>query len=116
VASGGFTVIPSELIKTAARYQTEGDDVGQAQVRFRAAASLPDSAFGNLPQSKALASQYQQFFDQVTRDVTKLRQALHNGAVNLAGNAVGYMAAEQVVLAYLRNVNGQENAEPSQGH
>jgi uncharacterized protein YukE len=95
VASGGFEVTFSKLDGAAAAYKTQGDDVRQALERFESAASLASSAFGNLPQSKQLASQYQQFLSQVTRDVTKISETLLAGAAKLAASAANYRAAEQ---------------------
>jgi uncharacterized protein YukE len=95
VASGGFEVTFSKLDAAAAAYKAQGDAVRQALARFESAASLANSAFGNLPQSKQLASQYQQFLSQVTRDVTKLSETLLTGAAKLAASSVNYRAAER---------------------
>jgi uncharacterized protein YukE len=95
VASGGFEVTFSKLDAAATAYQAQGDAVRQALARFEAAASLANSSFGNLPESKQLASQYQQFLGQVTRDVTKLSETLLTGAAKLAASAANYRAAER---------------------
>jgi ABC-type transporter Mla subunit MlaD len=95
VASGGFEVTFSKLDEAAGAYQAQGDAVRRALAQFESAASLADSAFGNLPQSKQLASQYEQFLSQVTRDVTKLSETLLAGAAKLAASSANYRAAER---------------------
>lgn len=95
MASGGYEVTFSELNNAAAEYKAQGDAVRESLDRFRSAADLPDSAFGNLPQSKNLALQYQQFLSQVTADMTKLYETLLTGAVKLAASAANYRAAER---------------------
>jgi uncharacterized protein YukE len=95
VASGGYEVTFSKLEEAAAAYKAQGDAVRQALARFESAASLAKSAFGNLPQSGQLASQYQQFLGQVTSDVTKLSETLLTGAVKLAASSANYRAADQ---------------------
>lgn len=104
MASGGYEVTVGELAEASGTYHAEGDDVRQALARFRAAAALPDSAFGNLPQSASMASQYQEFLEHVTQDLTRMSEALLTGSAKLAGNAAAYRRAEQVVLQYLRNI------------
>jgi uncharacterized protein YukE len=95
VASGGYEVTFSKLDEAAAAYKAQGDAVRQALARFESAADLASSAFGNLPQSGQLASQYQQFLSQVRRDVTKLSETLLAGAVRLAASSANYRAAER---------------------
>jgi uncharacterized protein YukE len=95
VADGGYEVTFSKLDEAAAAYRAQGDAVRQALARFESAATLANSAFGNLPESGQLASQYQQFLGQVTRDVTKLSETLLAGAARLAASAANYRAAER---------------------
>ena len=101
MAGDGFEVVLSELGDAAAAYKTQSDSVQQALTRFRAAADLPRSAFGNMSESAQLASKYQEFFSQVTQDVTKLRQTLLSGAVALSAARAQYIVAEDLVRLYL---------------
>jgi uncharacterized protein YukE len=119
VTGGGYEVTAAELVDMAREYKARAEAIGQALARFRAGASLPDSAFGNLPESRHLALQYQDFCSRVTQDATKVSDGLVAGAVKLAQTAVTYRAADQVVAAYLNNLrqSGQRTgaAEPEQG-
>jgi hypothetical protein len=101
MAGDGFEVVLSELGDAAAAYKTQNDSVQQALARFRAAADLPRSAFGNMSESARLAAQYQEFLGQVTNDVTKLHQTLLGGAAALAAAKAKYVVAEDLVLLYL---------------
>jgi uncharacterized protein YukE len=96
VASGGFQVTPNELDEVAEAYKAQGDAAWQALDRFQQATDLPDSAFGNLPQSKQLAAQYQEMRGQVTDDMTKLFKALLTGYANLAASAANYRTADHL--------------------
>lgn len=96
MASGGFEVTPSELDSAADEYKRQVDTVRQALARFQNATDLPDSAFGNLPQSKQLAAQYHEVTGQVTSDITKLWKALLTGYANLAMSAANYRTAEHL--------------------
>ena len=96
MASGGYEVTTSELDRAAGAYQTQGDAIWRALERFEHATDLPDSAFGNLPQSKQLAARYQEVRGEVTNDMTKLFKALLAGYANLTMNAANYRAAEHV--------------------
>lgn len=119
MTDGGYEVTVSELVEVARQYKARAEAIGQALARFRAAASLPDSAFGNLPESKSLASQYQEFCSRVTQDTAKVSDGLLSGVLKLALNAVTYSAADQVVVAYLNNLSQSAQptgtAEPGQG-
>jgi hypothetical protein len=101
VASDGFEVVLSELGDAGAAYKAQSESVQRALARFRSAADLPRSAFGNMSQSAQLASRYQEFLGQVTNDVTKLHQTLLSGAVTLAAARAKYIVAEDLVLLYL---------------
>lgn len=96
MASGGFKVTPGELDKAADAYKAQADDLWQALGRFERATDLPDSAFGNLPQSKQLAAQYQEVTGQVKKDMTKLFKALLSGYTNLTVSAANYRAADHI--------------------
>lgn len=93
--SGGYEVVIQHLEDAAKGYQAQMDNLQQAAAKFTSAANLPASAFGNLPQSGKLASEYQKFYDQVNSDVTKLWESVLSGALTLALNAVAYQAAEK---------------------
>lgn len=95
MASEGFEVTFSELDEVAAAYETEAQVVQQALEQFQSAADLPASAFGNLPQSPTLASQYQQCFGEVVADITKLHDTLKEGAAKLTASAANYRAADR---------------------
>jgi uncharacterized protein YukE len=117
VASDGYEVTVSDLEDASVAFKPEGDGALQARTRFEAAADLPDSAFGNTPGSSAIASRYQEFFGQVTRDVAKVSEALQAGAQTLSANAARYRAADQGVVDYLRRLgaSGQEIARLQEG-
>lgn len=93
--SGGYEVAIQHLEEAARGYEAQMEAIKQAQARFRAAADLHASAFGNLPQSAKLASQYQAFFSQVSGDMTKLWESLMSGALTLALTAIAYETAEK---------------------
>jgi uncharacterized protein YukE len=95
-AVAGFEVTPTELDNVADEYKKQVDAVRQALARFQQATDLPDSAFGNLPQSAQLAKQYHQVTGQVTNDMTKLWKALMTGYANLAASAANYRKAEHL--------------------
>lgn len=93
-----------ELQKAAAAYKTEGGDVQEALTKFEAAANLPASAFGNLPESKQLASQYETFYKQVVGDMTKLAKSLPEGAASLAASAALYHRAEENIAQQIAQI------------
>jgi uncharacterized protein YukE len=93
-----------ELQNAAAAYNAEGADVKQALAAFKEAAKLPPSAFGNLPESSDLASQYAAFYNQIVSDMTKLSTALPEGAVSLAASAVVYQNAEKKLVQQLAEI------------
>lgn len=93
--SGGYEVAIAHLEDAARSYEAQMEVIKQAQARFKAAADLHASAFGNLPQSANLASQYQKFFSQVSGDMTKLWESLMSGALTLALTAIAYETAEK---------------------
>jgi uncharacterized protein YukE len=95
VASGGFEVAPSKLDSTAATYRQQAEVVRNALAAFQAKADLPPSAFGRLPESAQLASEYQTFLRRVVQDVTQLHEALSGGAIKLHLSAAEYRAADR---------------------
>ena len=103
-ASGGYLVVVSELLAAAKAHKTHGDDVRQTLSDWRKAARLDNGAFGKLPVSPKIAAGYQEFCDEVTKDLTRLYQALYRGASSLALAAVAYMFAEAKVMLYLAEV------------
>jgi uncharacterized protein YukE len=117
VASDGYEVTVSDLDNASAAFKPEGNAALQARTEFQAAADLPDSAFGNMPGSATIASQYQEFFDQVMGDLTKVSEALQAGAETLSANAARYRAADQAVTDDLRRLgaSGQEIARLREG-
>lgn len=95
MASDGYEVTFGDLDQVAGVYKAQGDALRQALERFVSAANIPPSAFGNLPESGELASQYKQFLSEVMRDMTHLYEGLLTGAAKLHVNAAKYRAAEQ---------------------
>jgi len=100
MADNGYQVMPSELRDAAVAYKAQGEAVLQALARFRSAWRLPEGAFGNVPNAKALASQCQEAFDRIGGDLTKMQEGLLTGAVKLAASAEAYQAADDVVEFY----------------
>lgn len=92
---GGYEVAIQDLEDAARGYKAQMDAIQQAQAKFKSAADLPASAFGNLPQSATLASEYRTFFSQVSSDMTKLWESVLSGALTLALNALAYETAEK---------------------
>ena len=99
MAGGGFEVTFDDLFGGADEFQTQGESILKARLTYRSDAELPDSAFGNLSQSKTIASQYQQLYSQVSDDMTKLSTALLDGTAKLALSATLYKAAEEFAAA-----------------
>lgn len=95
MSSGGYEVAIADLEQAARAYRAQMEAIRQAQATFKSGADLPASAFGNLPQSATLASEYQKFFSQVSSDMTKLWESVLSGALTLALSALAYQAAEQ---------------------
>lgn len=95
MSGGGYEVAIAQLEDAARGYKAQMDAIQQAQARFKSAADLPPSAFGNLPQSATLASEYQKFFSQVSSDMTQLWESVLSGALTLALNALAYETAEK---------------------
>lgn len=95
MASGGFEVAPSKLDSTATAYQQQAEAVRNALAVFQAKASLPPSAFGKLPESAQLASEYQTFLRRVVQDLTQLHDTLSGGAIKLHLSAAEYRRADR---------------------
>jgi hypothetical protein len=93
-SGGGYQVELEALDKAAAAYKAQGAAVERYLEEFLSKASIPDSAFGNLPQSAQLASQYRAFLDQVRSDITKLSQSLNGGGERMSASAANYRSAE----------------------
>lgn len=92
--SDGFEVTPQDLHTTAAAYGSQSDVVTQALAKFEAVTNLPDSAFGNLPNSAQFASQFKTFGKQVKADMEALIKSLAAGDKKLTTNAVNYTTTE----------------------
>lgn len=93
-----------ELQNASAAYKAEGGNVKQALAAFEAAADLPPSAFGNLPESSDLASQYGKFYKQIVSDMAKLSTALPDGAASLAASALVYQNAEKKLVQQIAEI------------
>jgi uncharacterized protein YukE len=92
--SDGFEVTPQELHNTAAVYGTQSGAVTKALAAFEAATNLPDSAFGNLPNSAQFATQFKNFEKQVKADMQALINSLAAGDKKLTTNAQNYTTTE----------------------
>lgn len=115
MAGDGYQVMPSELRDAAAAYQAQGEAVLRALARFRSAWRLPDGAFGNVPNSKAFASQCQEAFDRIGSDLTKMQEEMLTGAVKLTASAAAYQAADNVVEFYLWLISQGREQESAAG-
>lgn len=92
--SDGFEVTPPELHNTAAVYGTQSEAVKQALATFEAGTNLPESAFGNLPNSSQFATQFANFGKQVKADMQALVNSLAAGDKKLTANALNYQITE----------------------
>ena len=99
---GGYAVDIQELLNGAAVYESQGGEVHQLLRQWQKAADLPSSAFGNLAVSSQMASGYEKFFSQVTKEITTLYQELQMGSESLVKAAATYWAAEKMMTAYLK--------------
>jgi hypothetical protein len=99
VAGEGFEVTFNDLFGGADEFKAQGESILSARLAYRSGAELPDSAFGNLPSSKTIASQYQEVYKQVSDDMTRLSTALLDGTAKLALSATLYKAAEEFAAA-----------------
>jgi hypothetical protein len=98
--SDGYQVMLGELRDAAAAYKAQGEAVRQALARFEPAFRLPDTVFGNVPNSRTLASQCQEALERIRSDLTRMQEGLATGAVKLAASAETYKAADDVVEFY----------------
>jgi uncharacterized protein YukE len=102
MSSGGYAVDIEELLKGAAAYKSQGGDVHQLLQQWQKAADLPGSVFGNLAVSSQMASGYEKFFSQVTKEITTLYQELQKGSESLVKAAATYWVTEQLMTVYLQ--------------
>lgn len=102
MVSEGYEVVLDELLEAAKVFKAHGADVQQMLRQWQHAADLPSNAFGNLAVSPKMAAGYQEFYSQVTKDITKLFGSLSNGSENLVKAAGEYWLAEQLVTMYLQ--------------
>lgn len=93
--SNGFKVEPGAVDLVAHVFREEAENTAVHSAEFVSAARLPDSAFGNLPISYKLANQYQEFFDQVQKDLTTLHASMDSCADRLAATAKNYRTTER---------------------
>lgn len=102
MVSEGYEVVLDELLQAAKVFKAHGSDVQQMLRQWQHAADLPGSAFGNLAVSPRMAAGYQEFYSQVTKDITKLFSSLSNGSENLVKAAGEYWLAEHLLTMYLQ--------------
>lgn len=100
--AGGYQVSVDEILKGAKAYKTQGEAVQQLLQHWLRVADLPASTFGNLAVSSEMASGYEKFVSQVTKEITTLYQALQKGSESLVKSAATYWANEQMLTAYLQ--------------
>ncbi len=90
----GYEVEPAALELASQVFDVQGK---QAEIHagvFLGLAALPDSAFGNLPESYKLANQFQAFFQQVQTDLKALQDSLNGCSKRLTQTAKNYRVAE----------------------
>jgi uncharacterized protein YukE len=91
----GFEVKFDALEKAAEAYKAQGEAVkADLGPKFQAAADLPASAFGRIPEAAQLAASYQGFLKQVMTDMEKLSESLITGASKLNASAANYRSAD----------------------
>lgn len=90
----GYNVVPDSLQHAGDAFAAQGTQVTKALDDFVAAAQLPDSAFGSLPNSWELANQYHDFFAQVASDLAALRTSFVESGGRLHTTAENYRTAE----------------------
>ena len=94
-AGDGFEVKIEALDKAAEAYKAQGEAVkADLGPQFQAAADLPASAFGRIPEAAQLAASYQEFLKQVMTDMEKLSESLITGASKLNASAANYRSAD----------------------
>lgn len=104
MVSGGFEVVPGELLNAARAYQTRADDVQQMLKQWEGTAKLDSSAFGNLAVSPKMAEEYGKFYDQVVQDTSKLSKTLQDGSDTLLLTAIRYSAVDRLIKLYMQFV------------
>jgi uncharacterized protein YukE len=100
--AGGYQVSVDEILNGAKAYKEQGEAVHQLLQHWQKVADLPSGTFGNLAVSGQMASGYEKFFSQVTKEITTLYQALQKGSESLVKSAASYWATEQMLTAYLQ--------------
>jgi hypothetical protein len=98
----GYQVSVDEILNGAKAYKTQGEAVHQLLLRWQRIADLPGGTFGNLAVSAEMASGYEKFFSQVTKEITMLYQALQKGSESLVKSAATYWMTEHALTAYLQ--------------
>ncbi|MFN2518602.1 MAG: hypothetical protein ABR604_06085 [Jatrophihabitantaceae bacterium] len=78
-----FGVLPGELKLAGSVFDQEARHTEVHAAEYLVVAPLPDSAFGNLPESYKLANQYQSFFGHVQEDLKALQDSLSDCAKRL---------------------------------
>jgi hypothetical protein len=92
----GFVVRTSDVDSGAEQFKAQGEVALAAGKKFAMAAALPDSAFGNLPESAMIAKKYQELHTNITSDMAKLSTALLDGTAKLAATAALYRFADEL--------------------
>ncbi|MDQ6875034.1 MAG: hypothetical protein M3042_08255 [Actinomycetota bacterium] len=90
----GYQITASALDRARQVFDAQGQEVTAQHAQFRGEAALPDSAFGNLPQSYDYANKYQAFYKQIQDDLQRLQESLTGCGDRLGACAENYRAAE----------------------
>jgi hypothetical protein len=88
-----------------AAYRTQGAGIQRELSTLWASATLPASAFGNLPQSRQFAAMWQRFHDQVSADLKRLGEGLTGWGDSLARCATDSHGVDEANAAAMRSVS-----------
>jgi hypothetical protein len=105
MASSGYQFQVNEMVNGAMGYHTQSGEVQKLLKQWQHVADLDPSVFGNLAVSVQMASGYEKFFSQITKDITKLYQELQTGSASLVKSAATYYATEKLLTAYMQFVS-----------
>jgi len=103
--AGGYQVSVDEILNGAKAYKEQSEAVHLLLQHWQKAADLPSGTFGNLAVSSQMASGYEKFLSQVTKEITTLYQALQKGSESLVKSAATYWMTEKLMTAYLQFLN-----------
>jgi hypothetical protein len=90
----GYEVELDALDRASDAYHSQASVVQGHLEAFRSRATLDDSAFGNLPESAALAETYQKYYSRVVSDIHTLAETLAKGGERFSASADNYRKAD----------------------